>query len=177
MPNSDAQNAALFVLCMSFNRPAERDTASFACLPIDTDQRDTSPEGDSNKIIEEIQMSRMEMSPEELEKLKREVEIDFYKSHGPGGQRKNKRETAVRIRHIPTGITVIATESRYQGANLSLALQRLYERIRKLQEPKVPRRATKTPSSAKRIRLMQKKKRGRIKSLRKGPSPSGDMEL
>jgi ribosome-associated protein len=116
------------------------------------------------------------MSPQELEKLRAEVEIDFFKSHGPGGQRKNKRETAVRIRHRPTGITVIATESRYQGANLSLALQRLYERIKKQQERQKPRIATKVPTSVRRTRLSDKKKRSTVKNLRKASPPPEDRE-
>lgn len=51
----------------------------------------------------------------------KEIEITFYKSSGPGGQRKNKKETAVKVRHIPTGITAIATEQKSQAQNKELA--------------------------------------------------------
>lgn len=38
------------------------------------------------------------------EKLMSQCEMDTYKSSGPGGQHRNKRETAVRLKHLPTGI-------------------------------------------------------------------------
>ncbi|GJR66281.1 BEACH domain-containing protein C2 [Tanacetum coccineum] len=38
------------------------------------------------------------------EKLLSQCEMDTYKSSGPGGQHRNKRETAVRLKHLPTGI-------------------------------------------------------------------------
>ena len=58
-----------------------------------------------------------------------DLEIAFFKSSGPGGQHKNKRETAVRVRHVPTGIAVEATEERSQARNREVALERLAERL------------------------------------------------
>ena len=60
---------------------------------------------------------------------RRDLKITFYRSSGPGGQRKNKVETAVRISHIPTGITASATEFRSQAQNRALALERLAPRL------------------------------------------------
>jgi protein subunit release factor A len=68
----------------------------------------------------------------DLDTLKDEVEITLYKSSGPGGQRKNRRETAVRIHHTPSGITVIATEHTSQARNKELAWRRLQERLEQL---------------------------------------------
>lgn len=101
-----------------------------------------------------------------IDRLKKEVEVDFYKSSGPGGQRKNKRETAVRLRHIPTGIVVIATESRSQAANLELAYKRLYERLQKLRRKAKRRIPTKISRAALERRLDIKKKRSAVKRLR-----------
>lgn len=55
--------------------------------------------------------------PGEVELPEDELEIDFAKSGGPGGQNVNKRETAVRLTHTPTGLTVHADGERTQHAN------------------------------------------------------------
>jgi ribosome-associated protein len=71
----------------------------------------------------------------DLETLYGEARIDYYRSRGPGGQRKNKKETAVRLKHLPSGVTVTATESRYQAVNKRRALQRLQEKLKQLNKP------------------------------------------
>ncbi|HEY5639772.1 MAG TPA: peptide chain release factor-like protein [Dehalococcoidia bacterium] len=52
-----------------------------------------------------------------------------YRSRGPGGQRRNKVETAARVRHRPTGLEAHAAETRRREENRHRALQRLRERI------------------------------------------------
>lgn len=47
------------------------------------------------------------------------------RASGPGGQKRNKTHSAIRLHHRPTGIAVIANESRLQGENRALALTRL----------------------------------------------------
>ena len=81
----------------------------------------------------------------DLETLKRQVVVETYRSRGPGGQRKNKTETAVRLRHIPSTITVTATEYRFQSQNLKLAFQRLRQRLHKLNQPRKRRIPTSVP--------------------------------
>ena len=77
------------------------------------------------------------------EKLEREVEIQTYRAGGPGGQHRNKADTAVRLHHFPSGITVTATERRSQAMNREVAFERLSEKLQKLNHRPKPRRATK----------------------------------
>jgi protein subunit release factor B len=64
-----------------------------------------------------------------------QVRAEYYRSKGPGGQRKNKKETAVRLKHLPSGVTVTAAESRYQAVNKRRAFQRLQEKLNQLNKP------------------------------------------
>jgi hypothetical protein len=59
------------------------------------------------------------------EKLLAECEVHTFRASGPGGQKRNKTDSAVRIVHRPSGITVIANESRSQHENRARALKRL----------------------------------------------------
>ncbi|KDO39144.1 hypothetical protein CISIN_1g038082mg, partial [Citrus sinensis] len=59
------------------------------------------------------------------DELFRECEMDAYKSSGPGGQHRNKRESAVRLKHAPTGVIAQAAEDRSQHKNRASALSRL----------------------------------------------------
>jgi hypothetical protein len=54
-----------------------------------------------------------------------ECDVDTYRASGPGGQKRNKTESAVRLRHRPSGLSVIAEESRSQHENRDRALRRL----------------------------------------------------
>jgi hypothetical protein len=51
--------------------------------------------------------------------------VDTYRASGPGGQKRNKTSSAVRLRHPPSGLIVIAEESRSQHENRGRALRRL----------------------------------------------------
>ncbi len=54
-----------------------------------------------------------------------QCEVDTYRASGPGGQKRNKTSSAVRLRHPPTGLLVIAEESRSQHENKAKAFDRL----------------------------------------------------
>ena len=58
-----------------------------------------------------------------------QCEVDHYRSSGPGGQKKNKTSSAVRLRHRPTGLSVTADEERSQHVNKIRAIRRLRERL------------------------------------------------
>jgi len=101
--------------------------------------------------------------------LKKQVVVETYRSSGPGGQRKNKVETAVRLKHLPSGITVIATEHRSQAENRKLAFERLRERLIKLNRPRRRRIPTSTPFMAIEKRKEEKKIHSKKKHLRGKP--------
>jgi len=61
--------------------------------------------------------------------LLRQCREERYRASGPGGQRRNKVETALRLRHLASGVTVQAEESRSLAENRVRALRRLRERI------------------------------------------------
>ena len=69
-----------------------------------------------------------------------ECRWDAYRGSGPGGPKRNRTSSAVRLTHEPTGISVIATESRSQSENRMRAVRRLRLRmaveIRKTIDPR-----------------------------------------
>jgi len=106
--------------------------------------------------------------------LKKQVVIETYRSKGPGGQRKNKTETAVRLKHLPSGITVVATEQRTQSQNLKQAFERLRMRLLKLNRPRKRRIPTQVSQAAVRRRIETKRTRSGKKALRKRPRVERD---
>ena len=109
------------------------------------------------------------MIPEHLERLQRQCDVEPYRSSGPGGQKKNKTESSVRVRHRPSGIVRIATESRSQARNRLMALERVYlalEARARRRKPRIPTR----PSAAARARRVDAKQiASRKKRLRRAP--------
>jgi hypothetical protein len=58
-----------------------------------------------------------------------QCEVDTYRASGPGGQKRNKTSSAVRLRHPPSGLIVIAEESRSQHENRARALRRMRQAL------------------------------------------------
>jgi len=63
------------------------------------------------------------------EQLLAQCRFEAFRGPGPGGQKRNKTSSAVRLTHIPSGISVIAGESRSQQRNRQTAMNRLRHKI------------------------------------------------
>lgn len=72
--------------------------------------------------------------PKVLEIPDDELQVEFSKSSGPGGQNVNKRETAVRITHVPTGIVAHSDSARTQERNREYAMELLRGKLAARQE-------------------------------------------
>lgn len=101
--------------------------------------------------------------------LERDTVLEFRRTSGPGGQRRNQRETGVRLHHTPSGIVVVANKLASQARNRDVAFLRLKERLIKLNRPKKQRIPTSPPPSAEEERISEKHRKTRKKELRKPP--------
>jgi protein subunit release factor B len=96
------------------------------------------------------------------------LEITFFRASGPGGQHRNKKETGVRIVHLPTGIVVTATERRERTRNLDLAFERMEERLAERRKKKKVRKKTRPTRASVQRRLDAKIRRAKVKRARRG---------
>jgi protein subunit release factor B len=111
----------------------------------------------------------MDRHPTDRASLERDCLVERYSAGGPGGQHSNKRETAVRLTHLPSGKVVTATERRSQNQNLEVAFERMAQKLIESQRPKKHRRRTRPTGGSIRRRLQNKKQRGEKKALRRKP--------
>lgn len=112
----------------------------------------------------------MNKLPESDDDLLRECEVETFRASGPGGQHVNKTESAVRLRHLPSGLVVTSQQERSQHRNKALCLQKLRVRVERLNYRAPTRVPTRIPRSVKNRTLEEKSRRSQIKRLRSKPS-------
>lgn len=108
------------------------------------------------------------------EELLDECETETFRSGGKGGQHVNKTESAVRLRHLPTGIVVACQEERSQFQNKMICLRKLRERVAALNARPKPRKATRVPRGAKRASRKAKTRQSQKKQSRGQDWRNGD---
>jgi len=86
-----------------------------------------------------------------------DIRVEFYRASGPGGQHRNTTDSAVRIRHLPTGIVVHAAENRSQLRNREVAMERLRLALEKRNRVEKKRLATRVPKGQKLQRMAEKR--------------------
>ena len=93
-----------------------------------------------------------------LDLLASQCEFEFYRASGPGGQHRNKVESAVRVLHLPTGVKAQASERRSQFQNREEALRRLAAKLEARSRRRIPRVPTKKSRSVRERELDTKKR-------------------
>ena len=107
--------------------------------------------------------------PDTDEELLQQCDVETFRSSGPGGQHVNKTESAVRLRHVPSGVVVSSQQERSQHRNKAICLQKLRKRVEQLNYRAPKRVPTRVPRAAKNRTLEQKARRAQVKRLRAKP--------
>lgn len=108
--------------------------------------------------------------PESDEALLADCDVQAFHASGHGGQSVNTSDSAVRIRHRPSGVTVVCRRERSQLQNKRVCLERLRQKLAVLNAPPdAPRVATRKSRGVRAGELAAKHARAITKRLRQAP--------
>src|SRR3954468_7826939 len=97
-----------------------------------------------------------------------QCEVHQHRASGPGGQHRNKSETAIRLVHGPSGVTAEGKDVRSRTQNLRIALGRLREKLARRAYRPPARRPTKPTRGSRERRAQAKQLQSRKKASRRG---------
>lgn len=97
------------------------------------------------------------VGPWPMSVTKADLRIEYYRGSGPGGQHRNKRDTACRITHIPTGLSATAQENKSQQQNREAAFRRLADKLIPIMKRELSVRPKIEPVLDKEIRVYKEK--------------------
>lgn len=106
--------------------------------------------------------------------LDSEIEENFLKGSGPGGQKINKTSSAVQLKHLPTGIVVKCQDTRSRSQNRKTARRLLGERIEELKLGDEARTRIKARERSKKKGSAEKKKRRKYRALAEKKGEEGE---
>jgi protein subunit release factor A len=124
--------------------------------------------------VDDLPPGRPFIPPETDAELLAQCDVSTFRATGPGGQGVNTTDSAVRMKHRPTGVTVVCRRERSQHQNREECVKRLRAKLLALAETPAERVATRTPRSARRRRLETKARTAGVKRLRKPPAADSD---
>ena len=107
--------------------------------------------------------------PDDDDDLLKQCEVSSFRSSGKGGQHVNTTDSAVRVKHLPSGITVTCQETRSQHTNKFRCLGKIRELVKKRNHKPKKRKPTKKTKASKERNLKKKKIRSDVKKSRKKP--------
>jgi ribosome-associated protein len=90
------------------------------------------------------------------EALLAQCDVQAHRASGPGGQHRNKTETAIRLVHEPSGVSAEGKDQRSRTQNLGAALARLREKLERRAYRPPPRRPTRPTRASKKKRMEAK---------------------